>query len=130
MSAADKREELEARLWRTGLPPQAVKVILTVADEYAEARAEDEGQARFDALLERRREAYRLVQAAGLRPCGTVAAARRHRRRGEPLDEACKQAEAADRRLYAHRQMERARAGNEASGRLAEATAEYYGGRR
>jgi len=130
MSAADKREELEARLWRYGLPPNAVRVLLTVADEYAEARAEDEGAARFESLLRRRREAYRLVQAAGLRPCGTAAAARRHRRRGEPLDEACKQAEAADRRMYAHRQADRDKGAEVPAARLAAATAEYYGASR
>lgn len=31
--------------------------------------------------------------ARELKPCGTVAAARRHRRRGEPLCDACRQAE-------------------------------------
>ena len=32
-------------------------------------------------------------RATSLAPCGTRAAAARHRRRGEPLDERCKQAE-------------------------------------
>jgi len=52
MSAADKREELEARLWRHGLPPNAVRVLLTVADEYA-AEAAEAGSA--DSILGPRR---------------------------------------------------------------------------
>jgi len=40
-------------------------------------------------------------------PCGTPAAARRHWRRGEPLDEACRQASCRDRRERAARQSER-----------------------
>ena len=39
MSAADAREELEARLWRLGIPAPDVRVILAVADDYARAYA-------------------------------------------------------------------------------------------
>ena len=34
--------------------------------------------------------------APELRPCGTLAAYRRHKRRGEPVDEACRQEAARD----------------------------------
>lgn len=34
-----------------------------------------------------------------LRPCGTIAAARRHRDRGEPLDEACREEELTQERI-------------------------------
>ena len=40
-SAADRREELEARLWQAGLPVTAVEHILQAADTYAEAVAEE-----------------------------------------------------------------------------------------
>lgn len=43
-------------------------------------------------------------------PCGTPSAARRHWRRGEPLDEACRQAACRDRRERAARQQERSAA--------------------
>lgn len=37
-------------------------------------------------------------------PCGTVAAYKRHKRKGEPIDDACRQAwNAEQRRLYAKR---------------------------
>lgn len=43
-------------------------------------------------------------------PCGTPAAARRHWRRGEPLDEACRQASRRDRADRSARQREKSAA--------------------
>lgn len=43
----------------------------------------------------------------GLKPCGTLAAARRHQRRGEPLDEACQQALSAYQRLMRAQRLNR-----------------------
>lgn len=44
---------------------------------------------------------------AVLQPCGTLAAARRHQRRGEPLDEACREALAAHQRLMRAQRLNR-----------------------
>jgi hypothetical protein len=41
VSAADKREELEARLWRLGLNAGDVAELLAGADAYAEAVADE-----------------------------------------------------------------------------------------
>jgi len=43
----------------------------------------------------------------GLQPCGTLAAARRHQRRGEPVDQACMEALAAHQRLMRARRLQR-----------------------
>lgn len=47
--------------------------------------------------------------ARELEPCGTVAAAKRHRRAGEPLDEACLQAERDEKNARAERKREESR---------------------
>lgn len=88
MSAAGRREELEARCWQAGLTLAAVEYILTAADHYAEALAGRE--------LDRVEGQQRLMRAAieydALRPHGTPAAYRRHQRHGETPCEACRQA--------------------------------------
>jgi len=57
MSAADKREELEARCWHEGLTLTAVQYILNAADAYAEALADEYGPERVVGRV-------RLAQAA------------------------------------------------------------------
>lgn len=42
MSAEQAREELEYRLWRSGLKAPDVRVILAVADDYANAKGDEE----------------------------------------------------------------------------------------
>lgn len=81
-------------MWRRlppGTPPAVVDAILTLADAYAAGSA-----AAAVAADGRRGELARAVQSANLRPCGTRAAAARHRRHGEPVDEACRRAESKD----------------------------------
>ena len=55
MTAADRREELEAIVWRTRAVDQhAVRGILAAADRYAEAVADDRidrASAKLDAVL-------------------------------------------------------------------------------
>lgn len=43
--------------------------------------------------IRRRLNMPKVVQRPQLEPCGTLAAARRHQRAGEPLDELCRQAQ-------------------------------------
>lgn len=87
-------------------------------DKLAVIAADMEREARPDlAALTRERFGFGGGEAAagpvadGLRPCGTEAARRRHRRRGEPVDDACREGHAAEMRAHrADRVDERARA--------------------
>jgi hypothetical protein len=67
------REELEARLWRCGLPSGKVTVLLAVADEYAHSSADEriasqrQGRERLELAAA---EAARAT-AKGWRACGS-----------------------------------------------------------
>jgi hypothetical protein len=101
------REELEAACWHnwpTGTPgaAAAIEAILRATDDYATCQATavlaGDGpvlQAHRRAVLElaTRREETRVKR--NLAPCGTWAAYRRHLRRYEPVDDACRKAASA-----------------------------------
>lgn len=49
---------------------------------------------------ERRRRKLGMKPRGQLQPCGTAAAARRHRRNGEPMCDACRTAAQAENKYY------------------------------
>ncbi len=104
------RDQLESIIWHflPRMEAHAVKAVLAAADDYATCQAaavlaggEPVLQAHRRAVLEMAiakpgtRKARPPAGKRELRPCGTWAAYRRHLRRCEPVDDACRKAAVA-----------------------------------
>lgn len=85
---AAAREKLEAVIWRERggdprRPASDVDAILAAADAYAQARVATGVQAELERIKQARRDAMAAALHGDVQPCGTPAAAMRHRRHGD-----------------------------------------------